>query len=104
MFEANATVTIRRAGAESGGDAADAEFTTPALVIESEELGSGDRPAVRLRRELLIPPPGTPRAGDLAVYGSETWEIRSVRLCRGVDGRVVAARCAVDDRKEARNV
>ena len=98
MFRPNVEVTIRREDAGTGEETS--EFTAPALMLESEEGDfkyGGGMPGVRLRRELLIPPPRLPRAGDQAVYRNAVWRIRSVRICRGVDGAVVAARCLVED-------
>lgn len=94
MFRTNTMVTIRRPAAPDGSSGA-TEFTVPALVIASEEVRDDGSPGVRFRRSLLIPPPKLPSAGDLAVCGSEVWEIRSVRICRDLDGVVVAARCQV---------
>ena len=98
MFRPNVEVVIRREAA--GEDGGTAEFTTPALMLESEEGDfkyGGAMPGVRLRRELLVPPPRLPQAGDLAVYQGAAWRIRSVRICRDVTGAVVAARCLVED-------
>ena len=94
MFKPNVEVTIRREAAEPGG--AGEEFTVPALMTEQETRDFGDRPWVHGRRELLIPPPRLPRAGDLALCGGAVWEIKSVRLCRDLSGATVAARCRID--------
>lgn len=95
MFKPNVEIAIRRNDAGAGGE--ETEIATPALLIESEEWEPADRrPALRFRRELLIPPPVLPRPGDLAVCGGEEWVLCGVRVCRDLDGNVVAARCLVE--------
>ena len=96
MFEADTEITIRRPGAPADGTTACIEIPARALKCDKEFRGAGECPAVRYATTFLVPPPELPQVGDSIVCGGRSYVVKSLRLCRDLDGKVVAARCITE--------
>ena len=97
MFKADTAITIRRAAAAADGERAAIDIPTTALRCELDLRGPGSvRPATASGTIFLIPPPELPVPGDTIVCAGRSYAVRSVRICRDLDGRVVAARCTAE--------
>ena len=96
MFKCNVTVRILRPEYGADGEVSYTEFTTDALRIERRERRHGDLPPTfRECTEFLIPPPAEVRPGDLLCCDGERFELDDVRVCRNLDGTLVAHRCQI---------
>ena len=96
MFKADTEIIIRRPGAPADGMSAYAEIPARALKCDKELRDAGEFPAVKCATSFLVPPPELPRIGDSIVCGGRSYVVKSVRLCRDLDGKVVAARCITE--------
>ena len=96
MFEADTKIVIRRPGAPADGTPTYTEIPARALRCDKELRGAGEFPAVRYATSFLVPPPEFPRVGDSIVCGNRSYVVKSVRICRDLDGKVVAARCITE--------
>ena len=96
MFEADTEIVIRRPGAPADGTTAYIDIPARALKCDKELRIEGECPAVRYATTFLVPPPELPRVGDAILCGNHSYVVKSVRLCRDLDGRVVAARCITE--------
>ena len=96
MFNADTKIVIRRPGAPADGIAACTEIPARALKCDKELRIAGECPAVKYATNFLVPPPELPRIGDSIVCGTRSYVVKSVRLCRDLDGKVVAARCITE--------
>lgn len=96
MFKCNVSVLIRRPTRGADGGIVFTERSSPALRIERRRRERpGSDPAIRERTEFLIPPPADVRPGDVLRCGDVDYELDGVRVCRDLDGVLVAARCSV---------
>ena len=96
MFKCNVTIRILRPEYGADGAVAYTEYTTDALRIERRERQHGDLPPTcRERTEFLIPPPTEVRIGDLLCCDDERFELDNVRVCRDLDGSLIAHRCQI---------
>lgn len=94
MFECNVTVLIRRPALGADGEVVFTESSSRALRIECRRRErAGSDPAIRERTEFLIPSPADVRPGDVLRCGDAEYELDEVRICRDLDGNLVAARC-----------
>ena len=96
MFRADTEITIRRPGTPADGTPSYTEISARALRCDRELSGTGEFPAVKYATSFLVPPPELPRVGDSIVCGSRSYVVKSLRLCRDLDGKVVAARCIAE--------
>ena len=96
MFKADTAITIRRPGAPADGTTAYTEISARAFKCDKELRDAGEVPAVKYATSFLVPPPEFPRVGDSIVCGGRSYIVKSVRLCRDLDGKVVAARCITE--------
>ena len=96
MFEADTEIVIRRPGAPADGTPTYTEIPARALKCDKELRGPGGLSAVRYATNFLVPPPELPQIGDMIVCGGRSYAVKSVRLCRDLDGKVVAARCVTE--------
>ena len=96
MFDCNVTVLIRHPVRGADGELAFLESTSGALLIERRvgEYGSGE-PERQERTVLLLPAAAEVAPGDRCRCGEEEFELGEVRVCRDLDGAVVAYRCRV---------
>ena len=96
MFNADTMIVIRRPEVPEDGTTAYTEIAARALRCDKELRAPGEFPAVRYATSFLVPPPEFPRVGDSIVCGNRSYVVKSVRLCRDLDGKVVAARCVTE--------
>ena len=96
MFEADTEITIRRPGTPEDGTPVYTEIPAKALKCDREFRGSGALPAAKYATVFLIPPPELPRIGDSIVCSGRSYVVREIRICRDLDGKVVAARCITE--------
>lgn len=96
MFKADTEIIIRRPTAPADGASEYTEIPARALKCDKALRGAGECPAVRYATTFLVPPPELPQIGDSIVCGGRSYLVGSVRLCRDIDGRVVAARCITE--------
>ena len=96
MFRADTEITIRRPGAPADGMPAYTEIPARAIKCDKELRGIGEFPSVKYATSFLVPPPDLPQVGDSIVCGTRSYVVKSLRLCRDLDGKVVAARCITE--------
>lgn len=96
MFKADTAITIRRPGPPEDGECTWTEIPAVALKCDREVRKTAGLPAAEHATVFLIPPPALPRIGDRIVCGGNTYALKSIRICRDLDGRVVAARCTAE--------
>ena len=96
MFKADTPITILRPGPPEDGARPCAEIPAAALKCDHDLRGTDDPAAGAYRTVFLVPPPALPQIGDSIVCAGRTYLVKSVRLCRDLDGKVVAARCTAE--------
>ena len=94
MFDCNVTISIRHPTRGANGEIVYSQSSGRALRMECRvrERG-GAAPALTERTEFLIPPGTEVVPGDLIRCGAEEFELAEVRVCRNLDGELVAYRC-----------
>ena len=96
MFKADTAITIRRPGPPEDGECTWTELPAVALVCDREVRKAAGLPAAASATVFLIPPPVLPQIGDLIVCGGRHYTLKNIRICRDLDGRIVAARCTAE--------
>lgn len=96
MFKADTAITIRRPGPPENGECTWTEIPAVALKCDRMVRKSPGLPAAEPATVFLIPPPVLPQIGDLIVCGGCTYALKSIRICRDLDGRIIAGRCIAE--------
>ena len=96
MFKADTAITIFRTGAPEDGVRPRTGIPAFALKCDRDLRGGSGLAAALSRTVFLVPPPVLPRIGDSIVCGERSYVVGSVRICRELDGNVVAARCTAE--------
>ena len=96
MFKADTAITIFRPGAPEDGVRPRTGISAVALKCDHDLRGSRGLAAEVSRTVFLVPPPDLPRIGDSIVCAGRSYVVTGVRICRDLDGKVVAARCTVE--------
>lgn len=76
------------------GEVAFREHPGRALLLESVERAAG-LPALQEGTTFLLRCDARPEPGGRIVFDGRLYEIRQVRVCRGLDGRIECYRCTV---------
>ncbi len=96
MFKADTAITILRPGAPQDGVRPRAGISAVALKCDHDLRGPDGLAAEVSRTVFLVPPPELPRIGDSIVCEDRSYVVTGVRICRDLDGNVVAARCTTE--------
>ena len=96
MFKADIPITILRPGPPEDGVRPCTGIPAAALKCDRDLRGTDDPAAGACRTVFLVPPPALPRIGDSIRCAGRSYLVTSVRICRDLDGEVVAARCTAE--------
>ncbi len=99
MFKTNTDITILRPERKADGAVSYTEIPSRALRIDLAIRSFSDLPAECDDTVFLVPPPELPGVEDAILCAGRHYDLKSVRLCRGIDGGIVAARCLAAGRR-----
>ena len=96
MYHFTTTVRLLRETGFADGSRTVSEIAAiPCAIIDPGDTLDSDSGVVASGRELLIEPYAVPYPGDRVIVDGRSGVIRSVRICRDLDGIIRAFRCTL---------
>ena len=86
---------LRESGFADGSRTVSEIAAVPCTIIDLGDTLDSDSGVIASGRELLIAPQAVPYPGDRVIVDGRSGVIRSVRICRDLDGIIRAYRCAL---------
>ena len=86
---------LRESGFADGSRTVSEIATIPCSIIDPGDVRDNDSGVIASGREVVMAPHAVPYPGDRVIVDGRSGVIRSVRICRDLDGIIRAYRCTL---------